>query len=201
MEQKERSQKTKKSKFHGWWILILIVVIFSNAIRSVDFSTDAHKGNNVEKVTERELAHGDVFEAGCYVNIDEVKIRYDGKYFIIINNSDTDVIVSCGFYGSKADGSYELVGYPAFYGIDEAQYEADKEQNGWALTNRTNRVKAHNSLVMTLEVYDISDWPDWDIDDDGYYDIDFTIYKQEDEDSIQTYTNAPKSDYYKLKAG
>lgn len=146
-----------------------------------------------------ELSPGDSFSKGDFIIVEDIKITYDDEKFLIENNSDTDIIITCSFYGKKKDDSYEFLGIPAFYGIDETQYEKDKEENGWAIKHRTNRVKSNEKLVMQMEIYDFGDFS-WDIDKDGYHDISFNISKQYDENRTTVSTNDLKSGYYRLKA-
>ena len=151
----------------------------------------------------KELLNGEEFTKGDFIVLDNTKITYNGENFIVENNNDKDIIITCSFYGKKKNGTYELIGTPAFYGIDKTQYKKDKEENGWAIEKTTNRVRANEKLVMEMELFDfgavIEDFS-WDIDKDGYYDISFTISKQHDPDKITVSTNDKESEYYKLKA-
>lgn len=150
----------------------------------------------------KEIHAGEVFEPGSFITAQNIKITYDGENFVLDNNNDCDYIVTCSVYGKKNDGEYTWIGTPAFYGIDQTQYNKDHDENGWAIADRTNRVRAHDRLTAKLEIYDFGgdDVPAWDIDGDGYYDISFTFDKQPSNGHIQVSTSAPQSDYYRLKA-
>lgn len=160
-------------------------------------SFDAYSNLNLH-----EIRQGEIFEEGSFINVSNTKITYTGKEFVVENNSENGIIISCNFYGKKADGTYEFIGCPAFYGIDMEQYAKDTKENSWAIKQRTNRIRSHNKLSMKLEMNGVysEDFSNWDIDSDEYYDINFTIYAQKDSHSVQTYTDAPQSDYYRLKA-
>ncbi|MBR3095049.1 MAG: hypothetical protein IKH12_05620, partial [Clostridia bacterium] len=109
--------------------------------------------------------------------------------------------IQCSVYGLKKDGTAEWIGTPSFTGVDKAKYEQEKKENGWAIEKSTNIVRPHESLEMTLDIYDLgSNYPAWDIDGDGYYDISFTLRPQKDEDTWSFSSNDPETDYYKLRA-
>ncbi len=158
--------------------------------------------SEVEATTNapRELKAGEVFEQNCYVEYDNVKITYDGENFVIDNNSDSIMLITCGVYGKKKDGTYEWLGNPAFYGIDEKQYEKDMEENGWAVEKTTNRVRPGERLTATLTLFGFSKGDAWDIDEDGFYDLNFTLSEQRDETSVVVSTADTETDYYRLKA-
>jgi len=193
--------KSKKSRLAIPVVVIcaiLVSVLFFYFV-SGDTSSDSNQAPKAN--VEKELKPGESFETGSYINVDAVKITYNGEDFIIENNGENTVIVSCSFYGAKSDGTYNFIGMPSFNGIDKAQYEKDKAENGWAIEKKTNRVRPNETLVASLYLFDMGDdYPAWDIDEDGYYDINFAISEQKDEDSITVSTADKESDYYKLKA-
>lgn len=166
---------------------------------------DATEYNNTTDVVEttnapRKLKAGEVFEENSYIVFDNVKITYKGKEFEIENNSESIMMISCSFFGKKSDGTYDFIGMPAFYGIDKTQYEKDLKENGWAIEKTTNRVRPGETLTAKLTVIDFGeDYPEWDIDGDGYYDIRFSFAKQKSEDTITTSTKDTESYYYKLR--
>lgn len=181
-------------------IIFLIFCIFVTGSIGNDETPDSTKAVETTN-SPRELKPGEVFEENCYIEVDNVKITYDGEDFVIDNNSDSIMLISCGFYGKKADGTYEWIGTPAFSGFDEAQYKKDVEENGWAVKKQTNKVRPGETLTATLTLFDFGeDYPSWDIDGDGYYDINFSLAKQRDESSIVVSTNDTETDYYRLKA-
>lgn len=157
--------------------------------------------DHLKATTEKELSSDDnMFEVGSYIMADGLKIRYDGNYtFTVTNNSENILMLACGFYGAKKDGTYEFIGMPAFYGVDKEQYNKDMEENGWAIEHTTNRLSPNRSLIMKMEIYDFGD-VHWDVDSDGYYDIKFTVSAQRDETSTQVSTDDYQTEYYKLKA-
>ena len=181
-------------------IIFLVFCIFVTSSIGNDETPDNTK---VAETTSapRELKPGEVFEQNCYIEADNVKITYDGENFVIENNSDSIMMISCGVYGKKKDGSYDWIGNPDFGGVDEVQYEKDMEENGWAIEKTTNRVRPGESLTATMSFFDFGDdYYAWDIDEDGYYDLRFTLNEQIDETSVMVSTDSTKTDYYKLKA-
>ena len=77
----------------------------------------------------------------------------------------------------------------------------DMEENGWAIEKTTNRVRPGESLTATMSFFDFGDdYYAWDIDEDGYYDLRFTLNEKIDETSVMVSTDSTKTDYYKLKA-
>ncbi len=180
-------------------IIFLVFCIFISGL----IENDETAGNtNVTETTKapRELKAGEVFEQNCYIEYDNVKITYDGENFVIDNNSDSIMIVTCGIYGKKKDGTYEWLGMPAFNGFDEKQYEKDMEENSWAVKKTTNRIRPGESLTATMTFFDFGDDYKWDIDEDGYYDLNFTLSEQRDETSVVVSTADTETDYYRLKA-
>ena len=185
--------------------LLFVIIAFNLIGYYIDSFIGSYSESNPENFTQnvflRKLNHGEEFMPGCYIVVDGVKIGYNGNKFIIENGNKNKVMVTCSFYGAKNDGTYEFIGMPAFYGFDKKQYNIDKEENGWAMKKQTNQVKPNDSLVAELEIFDFGEnYPKWDIDEDGYYDISFTISQQRNDDTITVSTNDIKSDYYKLKA-
>ena len=180
---------------------------FVNNTFGINFIVSLLDNNEPDKESfvPKQIQAGEVFEAGSYFELDNIKFTYDGEEFTIENNSDDRVMIICGVYGKKNDGTYEWIGYPSFYGIDEKQYEKDKKENGWAIKQTTNQVNANETLVAKIQNIGISlynateDYPDWDIDKDGYYDIAFTISKQTEGYAATVSSNDKVSDYYKLK--
>lgn len=146
------------------------------------------------------LEPGGVFECGSYIEIESVQFLYDGASFIVQNNRDDIVRVSCCVVGVKKDGTYEDLQWPAFGGVDETLYEKDLAENGWAIKHVTNMVRPGETLIATMTIFNFgNDFPDPDIDGDGYYDVVFTISPQTSEDSIMVSTSDPESEVYRLK--
>ena len=160
--------------------------------------TTKETGNDTNS-NERELKHGEVFEAGCYTVVDNVKIMYDGENFVIENNSEKIVRVSCSVYGAKKDGTYQFLGVPSFCGVDEEQYKKDKEENNWAVPEYTNMVRPGGSLTAEIGIVYLSKISEMDVDGDGYYDINFTVSRQDSETSVTISTADKESDYFRLK--
>lgn len=185
-------------KFAVAIIIISVCFCIAATISSNDTSSDTTASETT--TAPRKLKAGEVFEQNCYIEYDNVKITYDGENFVINNNSDSIMMISCGIYGKKKDGTYEWLGNPAFYGIDEKQYEKDMEENGWAVEKTTNRVRPGESLTATMTLFDFGDDNAWDVDIDGYYDLKFTLSEQRDETSVVVSTADTETDYYRLKA-
>ena len=162
--------------------------------------------NNDSVYTEKEMVRhlvqpGSVIDAGGYIAFAGLDIFYDGESFSVTNNRDDIVSISAEVVGVKSNGDYDSFYYPAFYGTDETQYQLDLDENGWAVASPTNMIRPGETLIATLYIYDFGeDYPDPDIDNDGYYDIVFSVHPQSDEDSIQASTSDPVSDLYKLVA-
>ena len=66
-------------------------------------------------------------------------------------------------------------------------------------------IRPNETLDAKLEIFDFNDfdgeYPENDVDGDGYLDIMFTIHPQKDETSVMTSTKDVYSEIYKLKAG
>lgn len=209
-------QKTKKSGYTKFIVIInLLFVVFLifwlSSLGASDKKTRESQNDSTlsqvrmeepeteKAVIERKLKHGEVFEKGCYTIVDNVMIAYDGKNFVIENNSENIVRVSCFVYGAKKDGSYQLLGAPAFGGIDEEKYKKDKEENGWAVPENTNMIRPGGTLKAEIGIVALSKVAEMDVDGDGYYDINFRVSRQQSETSVTTSTEDKESDYFKLK--
>lgn len=175
--------------------------------KTVTLSEPGKAEGNAEKTstTSSELSPGGVFEQGKYINVANVQIMYNGKEFVVKNNRNDIIRISCGIVGVKKDGTYELLQFAAFGGVDEAQYEKDLNENGWATKHSTDRVRPGESLVASLTVVNFNDFGDEyidpDVDHDGYYDIVFVISPQKGEKTVSASTDDPVSEVYKIKVG
>lgn len=150
---------------------------------------------------EYELKPGEVFTKGCYVIVDGVKILYNGEKFEVYNQRNDIVRITVWVVGVKKDGTTEDIQTAIFRGVDEHKYNKDMAENGWAIEDYTNMVRAGDTLIANMVIDDYS-WmgvPKPDIDNDGYYDITFTISPQTSEDRIQASTSDVESEPYKLK--
>ncbi len=177
---------------------ICIIILFF-ALTSND-SESSKEITTQKSITEEKISSNEVFEIGSYIMADGLKIKYEGNYsFSVKNTTDKFLRLSCSFYGEKKDGTYEWLGMPAFYGIDKERYNEDKEENGWAIEHTTNLIRPKKSLKMEMEIYDFGEVP-FDVDEDGYYDIRFTVSPQKNETSVQTSTSDYETAYYRLKA-
>lgn len=159
--------------------------------------TSCGKANIKSEVPEKELSAGEVFENGGYINVEDVKISYNGESFVIQNNRSDIVRASCSIVGVKNNGSYDVLGIPSLCGIDETLYEKDKSENGRAVKNTTNMIRPDETLIAALNNLDF--YRDLDTDEDGYYDIVFTISPQIDEQTVSTSSTDPHSEIYKIK--
>jgi hypothetical protein len=168
-------------------------------------SADESVTQDQPEITAYLLEPGEVFEPGGYIEIENVRISYkDGESFAIQNNRDDIIRITSCIVGVKKNGTYESLQWPAFGGTDEAQYKKDVEENGWAVKHSTNMVRPGETLNASMVIFNFDkfseDYPAPDIDQDGYYDIIFTVHPQTSEDRIMTSKSDPESEIYKLKA-
>lgn len=144
------------------------------------------------------MTPGDVFTPGGYILFENVEIMYDGENFLIRNDGKDIIRITETIVGIKADGTYETLQSGGPYGVDEAQYEEDLAENGWAIEHMTNMVRPGETLTASAKV--ITFGQELDVDKDGYYDITFTVSPQKDEDTVSFSTNDSVTKAYKLKA-
>lgn len=166
--------------------------------------------NNDKEIVEfddflkQELSPGEIFETGKYINVEGVEILYNGKTFLVTNNRADMVRITCKIVGVKKDGTYDTIQVPSFGGPDETLYEREKAENGWAIKKATNLIRPSETLDATLDIFDFnnfdSEYPENDIDNDGFVDILFMISPQKDEKSIMVSTNDIESKIYKIKS-
>ena len=155
----------------------------------------------IEPVEKHMIEPGQVFQDGSYIYFENVEFLFNNGMFSITNNRTDDVIVTMTVVGVKTDGTYVSLQWPAIGGVDQEQYQKDLDENGWAVPEWTNTVRAGGTLDAEFSIFDYGpDSPDPDIDGDGYYDIIFTLHPQTYEGYITTSPEDPVSDIYKLKA-
>lgn len=177
-------------------ICAIFLLILALAYLSVGFDDSVPAE---PEITRHPVSPGSVIDAGGYITFEGLDIFYDGESFSITNNREDIVRISAEVVGVKSNGDYDAFYWPAFYGTDETQYQLDSEENGWAVASPTNMIRPGETLVAKMYIYDLGDdYPDPDIDHDGYYDILFTVHPQKSEDRIQAATSDPVSDLYKL---
>lgn len=151
------------------------------------------------------LQTGEEFVEGSYIEFSKVIVYYDGTFFHVENHNKYPIRIICWVVGVKRTNDYELLGTAVFGAVDQDKFEAELQENGWAIPQSTNFVGAGETLVATLSVmdaYKISNIPNmesFDVDCDGYYDAVMIVYKQKNEKDITTFTNAPTSNVFKLK--
>lgn len=157
-----------------------------------------------EQIEKHMIEPGEEFQAGSYIYFEDVEILYNGKAFEVRNDRSDYIRIFVYIVGVKADGTYELIQSQALGGVDEVQYEQDMAENGWAIEHITNMVRPGETLIADLEVFDFAafgdEYPEADIDGDGYYDLIFSISPQSSETSITVSTSDPESEVYKLAA-
>lgn len=175
-------------------MLIGIIIVILSLLMSACGATDMDKATSA---ISKEINPGEVFEKGSYINVDEIIITDNGESFLIQNNSSNIIRVVCSIVGVKNDGSYEILGMPSFCGIDKTQYEKDKSNNGWAVETTTNLIRPNETLEAKFNYMDY--YRDLDVNNDGFYDVIFTISPQTDEDTITSSSTDIVSDVYKLK--
>lgn len=146
------------------------------------------------------LSPGQVFDAGGYVLVDGVEFLYDGERFCLTNNRTDFVRQNYYIVGVKANGAYDMIQSGSFNGVDEQQYQKDLQENGWAIKQGTNLIRPGETLIAEFSVFDFGgDYPNPDIDGDGYYDIVFAIHPQQKEEGFRISTDDPESEVYKIK--
>lgn len=217
-----------KTGIAGLWVvgfLIWVWLIFGNGI-AVSFEDDGDEGieyytseDVIDEFYDQEpdeertepvqlekhmIEPGEEFQAGSYIYFEDVEILYNGEAFEVRNDRSDYIRIFVYIVGVKADGTYELIQSQALSGVDEVQYEQDMAENGWAIEHITNLVRPGETLIAELEVFDFAafgdEYPEADIDGDGYYDMIFSISPQSSETSITVSTSDPESEVYKLKA-
>lgn len=187
--------------FSIFLIVVGCYLIYNGAIKP-------HIGKNItledfDNLSKQEISQGEVFEPGKYIKVEGVEILYNGESFLVTNNREDMVRVSCSVVGVKKDGAYDTIQLASFAGTDETLYEREKAENGWAIKKSTNLIRPDETLVASLTIFDFNDadssYPKNDVDNDGYLDIIFTISPQTDETSIRSSSNDVKSAIYKIK--
>ncbi len=164
---------------------------------SSKYSAETEKAKNM-------INPGDVFQEGSYIDFENVEIMYDGDNFLVTNNREDIIRIVASVIGIKSDGTYELIEMPTFGGIDQTAYEKDMKENGWAVQKTTNMVRPGETLKTTMSIFDPRMFdknnPAADVDGDGYYDVQFTISPQIDEETILTSADDLTTEPYKLVA-
>lgn len=135
---------------------------------------------------------------GGYVEFERLKILYDGEYFSITSSREDSVVISVSVIGIKADGTYEFLQSPSFSGLDAEQYDKDMEENGWSIEHLTNQVQPNGTLLAKMDIFELEEYPNPDIDGDGYYDIIFNIIPVKEDGSVST-GDLIESNVYRLK--
>lgn len=179
---------------------VLILAVTTLFFSLFGCSNAEHPTAPTESSPLYEIEAGGTFEPGAYIDIADVRIAYNGNDSFAVTNSGSDTIIIVAMVvGVKKDGSYDLISIPAFGGIDEEKYNQDKANNGWAVQQPTNRVNPGYTLNASMRIAELGkDFPSPDIDEDGYYDLVFTISPQKSENGTQVSTDDQKSEIYKL---
>lgn len=184
--------------------IVLILVGFYLIYRGAIEPNVKKEPATIDELELFEMKQGDVFEAGGYFSVDDVRVVYNGSQFIVENKSNDIYMITCSVYGQKSNGEYEELAMIFFAGPDETQYQKNKEENGWAVKQNTNKINPQETLVAEINVNGyvsfLAEIPkSFDIDNDGYYDIAFRFSKQENINSTTTSTCDKLSDYFKIK--
>ena len=158
-------------------ILIFLVVLL--AMSGCDAATQEASTQQTEPYL---LEQGGVFEPEAYIEVSGVTISYDGDFTFTATNSSGNVyVIVPSIVGVKKDGTHELLQTLSFGGTDDAQYEKDMSENGWAVPQWTNLIDPGKSMSCEIAVFDFGDdAPEPDIDGDGYYDLTFTVFEYDD---------------------
>lgn len=184
-------------------VIIVISLNFSGCSVSLKTAPDNESGFDNTTKAERLLKSGDVFEKNSYVDVSGVRFLYDGKMFLVHNSNTFPVRLTYTIVGVKNDGSFDKISMSALSGVDKVKYEKDLSENGWAIEQYTNLVRANETLEANLELteflYFNEEFPSNDIDEDGYIDFYFTVSPQQNEEQIITSTDDPISEIYKIE--
>lgn len=178
-----------------------IIVSPKTISNSVDDATQSTVSTETSgNITPHLLQAGDVIDNGGYFYVGDVKIQYSNGYFAVTNNSENIIRITCNVVGTKTDGTYEWLQTAGFSGIDQTQYNRDLEDNGWAVEHYTDLIRPGETLHASLFVSDL-DYEDFvkpDINNDGYYELMFTISPQSSEDVREVSSTDPVSSVFKL---
>ncbi len=195
----------KDKKKHDWLLCIIIVIllVLSGCSLSVKRNSNDESDFNKSAKAEKLLNSGDVFEKNSYIDVSGVRFLYDGKMFLVHNSNTFPVRLTYTIVGVKNDGSFDKISMSALSGVDKVKYEKDLSENGWAIEQYTNLVRANETLEASLELteflYFNEEFPSNDIDDDGYIDFYFTVSPQQNEEQIITSTDDTVSEIYRIK--
>ena len=177
-----------------------IFLIGSCSYSSLEFPVPREEETNAGPSTPTEtvlLSSGADIVNGAYFTFEDVDFYYDGEFFLVTNNRHDEVIVTVNVLGKQADGTYKFLGCPAFGGVNQEKYSSDMEKNGWAWEELTNRIQPGGTLQASMSLF--SDG--MDVDNDGYYDVQFQIHPQNDSTSIHSSPDDPVSNIYRITAG
>ena len=204
---KKKTLREEEQKRLNSALVILILLALLTAIALIFLDGGSETSTSEEPAyTRYQIAPGDVFAPGGYMMLGDLEFLYIGNgYFDVTNTGTRFARVTAEIVGVKAGGDYDILQIPSFGGVDETQYEKDLEENGWAIKNITNIVRPGQTLRAELSVFDFhahdADYPDADIDVDGYLDIIFSAHMQDDDTSHTFSVDDPVSEVYKLMEG
>ena len=192
-------------KIVGLILAIMLIVVGGYLIYKgvIKPHKEDSKKKQWDNITKELLLPGEVFEPGKYIEIEGVEILYNGESFLVKNNREDLVRISCSIVGVKTDGTYDTIQFPSFVGVDKTRYDRDKSENGWAIEQYTNLIRPNETLDAYLTIFDFngvdSGYTKNDVDNDGYLDIVFTISPQLDETSVKVSMDDAKSEIYKIE--
>lgn len=205
LKQKTLTEEDQKRLNSALVILVLLTLITAIVLLFLDSSGSEASTSEEPAYTRHQIAPGDVFDSGGYMTLGDLEFLYIGNCCFDVTNTGTQFArITAEIIGVKVNGDHELLQIPSFGGIDEAQYEKDLEENGWAVKNSTNIVRPGETLHAELSVFDFhafdNEYPDADVDGDGYWDIIFMAHMQDNDTDLAVSIHDPISEAYKLKA-
>lgn len=191
-------------KLYSIAIIIFMLVALGGCEFTLKSNSNTDSGFDQFTKAEKKLSPGDVIEKSTYIDIEDVRLIYDGDMFLVRNNNSYPVRLTYTIVGVKEDGTFNKISMSALSGIDKVQYDKDLNKNGWAVEQHTNLVRPNSTLEASIEssvylLYDSDEQLSNDVDNDGYIDLFFTVSPQQDEEQIVASSDDPVSDIYKIK--
>ncbi|MEA4921575.1 MAG: hypothetical protein VB078_11750 [Clostridiaceae bacterium] len=203
-------------KMSGGTILIAVLLIVlmgaalfnknNRVIAPITDEKDIVSNVAIEENKEDDLS----IQKGDVITVSDVSFTYEGFYqaknelipmehFLAQNTGEKNISVILEIVGVKKDGTYDFLGTGVFGGVDQALYDKELKENGWAVEKYTNKVDAGSSLNAYANILDIGDQYSMDVDSDGYYDVMFSIITLNEKGGFTITGEEPVSEIFKLK--